>query len=202
MDGLTQAKYEHSTVSELQGPRVNLTFRWFSQHTTSCPLAGVLGCALPSGAQGLSVPLLPFCGAGGMETGHVLVGGPAFGNRDWFPLDTWVDFFNRGGVSAMAKACSVWSAVPFPGVVHGGLGKGVGDHQDAVDHRDTFFTSFSKEWRIKHNFCKIYGLFELLIASIIARVPTHRAFWGRVGKWQSTSETRQLPFSFLVFFVG
>ena len=30
MDGLTQLQYEHSTASELLGPRVNLTFRWIS----------------------------------------------------------------------------------------------------------------------------------------------------------------------------
>ena len=32
MDGLTQSEYVHSTASELSGPRVNLTFRWISQH--------------------------------------------------------------------------------------------------------------------------------------------------------------------------
>ena len=32
MDGPTLSEYEHSTASELSGPRVNLTFRWISQH--------------------------------------------------------------------------------------------------------------------------------------------------------------------------
>ena len=36
MDGLAQLEYEHSTSSELQGRRVNLTYRWVSQHTPSC----------------------------------------------------------------------------------------------------------------------------------------------------------------------
>ena len=53
MDGLTQSEYEHCTASELQGPRVNLTYRWVAQHTTSCPPASVVGCLLPTCVQGL-----------------------------------------------------------------------------------------------------------------------------------------------------
>ena len=46
MDGLAQSEYEHCTASELQCPRVNLTYRWVAEHTASCPLAGVVGlCA-------------------------------------------------------------------------------------------------------------------------------------------------------------
>ena len=56
MDGLTQFEYVHSTASELEGPRVNLTFRWISQHIRSCPLAGLIGGALPSDAQDLAEP--------------------------------------------------------------------------------------------------------------------------------------------------
>ena len=56
MDGLAQSEYEHCTASELQGPRVNLTYRWVAQHTASCPLAGVVGCVLPTCAQGLAEP--------------------------------------------------------------------------------------------------------------------------------------------------
>ena len=44
------------TASGLQGPRVNLTFRWVAQHIASCPLAGVVGCVLPSCVQGLAEP--------------------------------------------------------------------------------------------------------------------------------------------------
>ena len=36
--------------------RVNLTYRWVTQHTASCPPAGVVGCVLPSCAQGLVEP--------------------------------------------------------------------------------------------------------------------------------------------------
>ena len=56
MDGLTQLEYEHSTAFELEGPRVNLTYRWISQHIRSCPLAGLIGGALPSDAQDLAEP--------------------------------------------------------------------------------------------------------------------------------------------------
>ena len=56
MDGLTQSEFEHSTASELEGPRVNLTYRWISQHIRSCSLAGLIGGALPSDAQDLAEP--------------------------------------------------------------------------------------------------------------------------------------------------
>ena len=44
------------TASGLQGPRVNVTFRWVTQHAASCPLAGVVGCVLPTCAQGVVEP--------------------------------------------------------------------------------------------------------------------------------------------------
>ena len=56
MDGLAQSEYEHCTASELQGPRVNLTYSWVAQHTASCLPAGVVGCVLPTRAQGLVEP--------------------------------------------------------------------------------------------------------------------------------------------------
>ena len=45
MDGLAQLECAHRMVSELQGPRVNLTCRWVTHHTASWPLAGVVGCS-------------------------------------------------------------------------------------------------------------------------------------------------------------
>ena len=42
VDGLAQSEYENRTVSGLQGPQVNLTFRWITQHITSCPPAGAI----------------------------------------------------------------------------------------------------------------------------------------------------------------
>ena len=65
MDGLVQSEYEHCTASELQGPRVNLTYRWVAQHTASCPLAGVVSCVLPTCAQGLVKPRFPLVGGRG-----------------------------------------------------------------------------------------------------------------------------------------
>ena len=56
MDGLAQSESEHCAASELQGPRVNLTYRWVAQHTASCPVAGVVVCVLPTCAQGLVEP--------------------------------------------------------------------------------------------------------------------------------------------------
>ena len=56
MDGSAQSKCAHRTASELQGPRVNLAFRWVTQHAASCPLAGVVGCVLPTCVQGLAHP--------------------------------------------------------------------------------------------------------------------------------------------------
>ena len=56
MDGLTQEEFWHSTVSELEGPRVNLTYRWISQHIRSCPQAGLICGALPPVAPDLAEP--------------------------------------------------------------------------------------------------------------------------------------------------
>ena len=49
MDGLAQSEYEHCTASGLQGPRVNLAYRWVAQHTAS----GVVGCVHPTCVRGL-----------------------------------------------------------------------------------------------------------------------------------------------------
>ena len=64
MDGLAQSEYEHCTATELQGPRVNLTYRCVAQHTASCPLAGVVGCVLPTCAQGFVEPNSRWLGEG------------------------------------------------------------------------------------------------------------------------------------------
>ena len=65
MDGLTQSEYVHCTASGLQGPRVNLNFRWVAQHIASCPLAGAVDCVLPSCVQGLVEPSPRWFGEGG-----------------------------------------------------------------------------------------------------------------------------------------
>ena len=64
MDGSAQSEYEHCTASGLQGRRVNLAYRWVAQHTASCPQAGVVGCVLPSCAQGLVEPSSRWLGEG------------------------------------------------------------------------------------------------------------------------------------------
>ena len=63
MDGLAH-RCCHCTASGLQGPRVNLTFRWVAQHIASCPRAGVVGCVLPTCAQGLVEPSSRWLGEG------------------------------------------------------------------------------------------------------------------------------------------
>ena len=65
MDGLARSEYEHCTASGLQGPRVNLPHRWVTQHAASCPLAGVVGCVLPTYVPGLAEPGSRWVGDGG-----------------------------------------------------------------------------------------------------------------------------------------
>ena len=56
MDGPAKSEYEHCTAFGLEGSRVNLSYRWVTQHAASCPLAGVVGCVLRSCVQGLAEP--------------------------------------------------------------------------------------------------------------------------------------------------
>ena len=72
MDGPAQSEYERRTVPGLQGPRVNLTYRWFTQYTASWPLAGVVGCVLPTCAQGLVEPNSRWLGRRGKTYGPLL----------------------------------------------------------------------------------------------------------------------------------
>ena len=48
MDGSGQSEYAHRGVPRLRGPLVNLTYPWVTLHAASCPLAGVVGCVLPT----------------------------------------------------------------------------------------------------------------------------------------------------------
>ena len=64
MDGSAQLEDAHRTVPGLQGPWVNLSYRWVTQHTASCPLAGVVGCVLPTCVQGLVEPSSRWLGEG------------------------------------------------------------------------------------------------------------------------------------------
>ena len=76
MDGLAQSEYVHCTASGLQGPRVNLTYRWVAQHTASCPLAGAGGLCPPFVCARFSRAESPR----GMGVGEI--NGPLLG--DWF----------------------------------------------------------------------------------------------------------------------
>ena len=52
MDGQCQDEFLHCTDSGLEQERINVTFRWIWQHTTSCPLRAGVVCCLPTCAQG------------------------------------------------------------------------------------------------------------------------------------------------------
>ena len=64
MDSLVQSEYVHCTASGVQCPQINLTNRWVAQRTASCPLAGVVGCVLPTCAQCLVEPSSRWMGEG------------------------------------------------------------------------------------------------------------------------------------------
>ena len=84
MDGLAQSKYVHRTVSGLQGPRVNLTYRWVTQHTASCPQTG----ALPAYVQSLAEPGFPQLGKGRKQMVLFLSTGPPLVNLGVSPPGT------------------------------------------------------------------------------------------------------------------
>ena len=65
MDGLARSEYAHRTVLGLQGSQVNLTYRWVTQLTVPCSQAGMVGCVLPTCAQGLVEPSFPLVGRRG-----------------------------------------------------------------------------------------------------------------------------------------
>ena len=131
MDGLTQSEYVHCTASGLQGPRVKLTFRWVAQHIASCPLAGAVGCVLPSCVQGLAEP----DPRGDWEEGYrwssswglillllILVSVPLVGTL----------LTSEGGiVTVVSVHPAQWCTSPL-GVVPAGLGDGVGHCHDVA----------------------------------------------------------------------
>ena len=87
------SEYEHRTVSWLQGPQVNLTFRWVAQHIASCPLAGVVGCVTLLLCARFSRAGFPRVG-GGVEKfhGYLFLGtGPPFGNPCVLPSGKHLD---------------------------------------------------------------------------------------------------------------
>ena len=105
MDGQCQDEFLHCTDLGLDEERINVTFRWIRQHTTSCPLRAGVVCCLPTCAQGSSATVmgngevLHFLGFVGAPWGLVCMGdtgsaGPfPHVHRAWvaevcLPLDT------------------------------------------------------------------------------------------------------------------
>ena len=131
MDGLAQSEYEHCTASGLQGPRVNLAYRWVAQHTASCPLAGVVGCVLPT------------CAKGSVEPGSRLLGqGENKWSSSWglvllllilvsvLLASTWIHIRRGHRYSGQRLSCS---AVYFPSR---GRARWVGGRRWALSRRD------------------------------------------------------------------
>ena len=130
MDGLAQSEYVHRTVSELQGPRVNLTYRWVTQHIASCPLSGVMCCAMLTFVQGLAEPG-PHAGATEETKGaifwlmvfHLSIGVCFLWEHA--RIEHWRKSAHSGHCSTRLAACS------SPWVPPAGLGEGVGDCRGA-----------------------------------------------------------------------
>ena len=58
MDGHCQDEFLLCTDPGLEQERINVTFRWIRQHTTSCSLRAGVVCCLPSCAQGSSASVM------------------------------------------------------------------------------------------------------------------------------------------------
>ena len=74
MDGQCQDEFLHCTSPGLDQQRINVTFRWIRQHTTSCPLRAGVVCCLPTCAQGSSAALTRIVGYGAFWAFWVLLG--------------------------------------------------------------------------------------------------------------------------------
>ena len=161
MHGPAQSECAHRTVPGLQGPRVNRTYRWVTQHITSCPLAGVVGCVLPSGVQCLT--------------------GPSVGESNWalfwwmiLLLSIGLCFFwgmpgliVGGSNATVVIAQPAWRRVPL-GVPLAGLGEAVGDCRCAViTHSGVIFGSpwvlFGEERREREGVLRCFELLNILV---------------------------------------
>ena len=133
MDGLAQSEYAHRTVLGRQGPRVNLTYCWVTQHAASCPLAGVVGFVLPTCAQGLVEPSSRWLGEGENKWSSywvlvflllILV--------SVLLVSTWI-FALGGGIVTVVSVHPARRCTSPLGVVLVGLGDGVGDCHDVAN---------------------------------------------------------------------
>ena len=194
MDGLTQSEY---VASGLQGPRVNLTFRWVAQHIASCPLAGAVGCVLPSCVQGSAEPSSRWLGMGGHKWssswGLVL---PLLILVSVLLIGTLINIGRGHRHSGQRPSCSV---VPFPSQ---GRARWVGGRRWRVSRRRqrskgvSFYFSCISFWEnMLYSFFKsIIMFFSLPLGMLVAKwVPTpcyngaysvgtpKWALWGKAG---------------------
>ena len=136
---MAQSEYEHCTASGLQGPRVNLTYRFVAQHTASCPLAGVVGCVLPTCAQGSVEPSSRWLGEGENKWSSFWGIGPPFVNPGDCPLGPALGFTSGGSIVTVVSVHPARRRTSPLGVVPVGLGDGVGDCHDVANSSKSGF---------------------------------------------------------------
>ena len=215
MDGLTQSEYVHCTASELQGPRVNLTYRWVTQHAASCPLAGEVGCVLPTCVQCLAEP--GFRGLGEGENKWTSFGGLVLLLSilvSFLLVSTWIRIWS-GIVTVVGVHPAQRCTSPY-GIVPVGSGDGVGDCHDVADlHRERLFISLFIFFKGKTMlFFREYGLFSVhaaeyavseqeppLVTMMHFRWVPLSGHFGR-NNWQKNRKTTLSPLFRRVFLVN
>ena len=112
--------------------RVNLTFRWVTQHIASFPQAGAMGCALPSCVQRFGRAGSPWVGNRGLKLGIFLDGGSPF--TDLACLLEWHAWISkwRECAATVVSVHPIRCYAPLQGVLLAGLGVDVGDCPGAV----------------------------------------------------------------------
>ena len=122
--------------------RVNLPFRWITQHIATCPLTGVMCCALPSCAKGLAEPGLRAGGNSKTKCAFFVGGWSSFLSK-WVCLlrgrariERWRKCCHSGHRSTGLAACSSWGSRPLS------VGEGVGDCNGTVGTRNVALLGF------------------------------------------------------------
>ena len=185
-------------------PRVNLTDRWVTQHTASCPLAGVVGCVLPACVQGLVEPDSRWLGEGenkwSSSWGCVLL---LLILVFALLVSTWIHI--RRGVVTEGSAHPAWRCTSPRGVVPVGLGDGVGA-SSPIFQESVFLVPFCIFLGEKlYSFFRVWFLiFGTLLGMLVAEwepTPCYRdaysvgtpkwAYWGK--GWQKHFQTTFSP---------